>query len=223
MTGAGVAYSVDARLRPSGGQGMLVTSLDAFEAYQRDDAQTWEHVAMLRARPIAGDLAGTRAVLERVRAEVRGGHPCPWPELAEMRARIEAERAAPEGALSLKTGPGGTLDVDFLAGGAMLERGSVAMPALPSVPALLRAACGAAAEPLIAAYSWLRRAEASARWAAGRAVEAIASDGFGPVAELCEPGLGADDFRSRLEAARRDVRAAYDRVIAAGSVGALGQ
>jgi hypothetical protein len=105
----------------------------------------------------------------------------------------------------------------------MLERGSVAMPALPSVPALLRAACGAAAEPLVVAYTLLRRAEASARWLAGRAVEAIDADGLGPVAELCEPGLGARDFRSRLEAARRDVRAAYDRVIAAGSVAALGQ
>jgi [glutamine synthetase] adenylyltransferase / [glutamine synthetase]-adenylyl-L-tyrosine phosphorylase len=54
-TGAGVLYEVDTRLRPSGKGGLLVTSLNAFEAYQRDSAWTWEHQALLRARAVAGD------------------------------------------------------------------------------------------------------------------------------------------------------------------------
>lgn len=221
MTGAGVAYSVDARLRPSGGQGMLVTSLSAFERYQRDEAQTWEHVALLRARPIAGDLDAATETLERVRGYVRRGHAAPWADLAEMRARVEAERAAPAGSQSLKTGPGGMLDVDFLAGGALLEHDAAALPALPSVPAMFRAACGAAAEPVLADYFFLRRVEACARWAAGRGVEAVAAEALPLVAELVEPGWPGEALGEALTAARERVRDAYSRVVAANSIDAL--
>ncbi|MGN6093085.1 MAG: bifunctional [glutamate--ammonia ligase]-adenylyl-L-tyrosine phosphorylase/[glutamate--ammonia-ligase] adenylyltransferase, partial [Luteibacter jiangsuensis] len=55
QTHAGHLYEVDTRLRPDGSKGLLVASVDAFEAYQRDRAWTWEHQALLRARPVAGD------------------------------------------------------------------------------------------------------------------------------------------------------------------------
>ena len=87
-----MAYAVDTRLRPSGRQGMLVTSYAGFESYQTDAAQTWEHLAMLRARPIAGERDGAAEHLERVRVEVCGGQ-TPWPELAELRERVAQERA----------------------------------------------------------------------------------------------------------------------------------
>jgi glutamate-ammonia-ligase adenylyltransferase len=51
---SGVLYEVDVRLRPSGRSGMLVSSLEAFEKYQLDNAWTWEHQALVRARPIVG-------------------------------------------------------------------------------------------------------------------------------------------------------------------------
>ena len=57
-TAAGPLYDVDARLRPGGAKGMLVVSLDAFEGYQREEAWTWEHMALCRARPIFGSQAG---------------------------------------------------------------------------------------------------------------------------------------------------------------------
>ncbi|WP_163360765.1 hypothetical protein, partial [Klebsiella aerogenes] len=53
-TPAGPLYEVDTRLRPSGAQGPLVVSLDGFEKYQREDAWTWEHMALTRARPVYG-------------------------------------------------------------------------------------------------------------------------------------------------------------------------
>ncbi|UCF77269.1 MAG: bifunctional [glutamate--ammonia ligase]-adenylyl-L-tyrosine phosphorylase/[glutamate--ammonia-ligase] adenylyltransferase, partial [Betaproteobacteria bacterium] len=56
-TPGGILYDVDMRLRPSGKSGPLVASLDAFARYQRDDAWTWEHQALVRARPVAGDAA----------------------------------------------------------------------------------------------------------------------------------------------------------------------
>ena len=53
-TAAGPLYEVDTRLRPEGAKGMLVVSLDAFERYQREEAWTWEHMALCRARPVFG-------------------------------------------------------------------------------------------------------------------------------------------------------------------------
>lgn len=223
MTGAGVAYAVDARLRPSGGQGTLVTSFAAFERYQCEQAATWEHVAMLRARPIAGDAERAAEVLARVRTRVLDHQRSAWPDIAEIRGRVEKERRAPAGAVSLKTGPGGLMDVDFLAGGAILERPPAAYPEIPSVPAMLRAAHpGAASEALLADYTLLRRVEAAARWAAGRAVEALDDRALPVAAALTEPGLTGDDLRERLEAARARVRAAWTRVTDADSVDALG-
>ncbi|MBW3567869.1 MAG: bifunctional [glutamate--ammonia ligase]-adenylyl-L-tyrosine phosphorylase/[glutamate--ammonia-ligase] adenylyltransferase, partial [Proteobacteria bacterium] len=54
-TAAGVLYEVDTRLRPSGKAGLLVSSMDAFEKYQLEEAWTWEHQALLRSRAVAGD------------------------------------------------------------------------------------------------------------------------------------------------------------------------
>ena len=61
-TAAGPLYDVDARLRPEGAKGMLVVSLDAFERYQREEAWTWEHMALCRARPVFGSPQGRDGV-----------------------------------------------------------------------------------------------------------------------------------------------------------------
>ena len=77
LTRAGRLYEVDTRLRPDGSKSMLVTSLDAFAAYQRERAWTWEHQALLRARPVAGDAALRQALARGApggaRAGARGG------------------------------------------------------------------------------------------------------------------------------------------------------
>lgn len=225
MTGAGVAYAVDARLRPSGQQGALVTTLEGFERYQTEQAETWEHLALLRARPIAGDVARTEALLDRVRSRMRADREAPWPYLADLRGRVERERApASADALAFKTGAGGLMDVDFLAGGALLERGDADLPALPSVPDMLRAAVrGPRVESLLDDYHQLRRLEARTRWCAGRAVEALDADEAlrAVVAELVEPGLTPAQLLARTEAVRARVRAAWHAVTGAGSIQAL--
>src|SRR3546814_10217521 len=53
-TAAGKLYDVDTRLRPQGAQGPLVVTPDSFERYQREEAWTWEHMALLRARAVYG-------------------------------------------------------------------------------------------------------------------------------------------------------------------------
>jgi glutamate-ammonia-ligase adenylyltransferase len=225
LTGAGVAYAVDTRLRPSGQKGMLVTSFDGFARYQRERAETWEHLALLRARPIAGEASLAGDVLAAVRRETLRGGAKPWPYLSDLRARVERERAKEGPArLAFKTGPGGLMDVDFIAGGGLLERGVRDFPVFPSVAAML--ACTlpeARTRQLRADYGVLRLVEARVRWVAGRAVEELAVDGDGlaAIAELVEPGLAPDALLARLRSVRGRIRAAYRAVVDAGTLDAL--
>jgi glutamine synthetase adenylyltransferase len=144
-----------------------------------------------------------------------------------MRARVEHERGSEaDGRIAFKTGPGGLMDVDFLAAGGTLERGGERpAPPLPSNAAMLRtAAPGDVTEQLLGAYDFLRRVEARARFVAGRAIEHLepTSDGFAVTAALLDAGSGGPrELLRRIAEARRTLRAAWRRVIAAGSITAL--
>jgi [glutamine synthetase] adenylyltransferase / [glutamine synthetase]-adenylyl-L-tyrosine phosphorylase len=116
-TGAGVLYEVDTRLRPSGKGGLLVTSLNAFEAYQREHAWTWEHQALLRARAVAGDprvreafeQLRVRVLVEAVRRDDLRS------EVAAMRERMRNELSSgTAGLFDLKQDSGGVADIEFL-------------------------------------------------------------------------------------------------------------
>ena len=67
-TAEGVLYELDLRLRPSGNKGPVATHFSAFSKYQRNDAWTWEHMALTRARPIAGDPEFVKAVEAKISA-----------------------------------------------------------------------------------------------------------------------------------------------------------
>ncbi len=225
MTGAGVAYPVDTRLRPSGQQGTLVTSFESFEHYEVETAEIWEHVALLRGRAIAGALETGQAVLASARSQVLAHPRRAWKYLAELRERVVAERASvsPE-QVDFKTGAGGLMDVDFLAGGALLERGPGAFPAYPSVAAMLRAASpGPGVDRLLADQRLLRIVEARTRWVGGRPLETLdlRSDMLPAVAELVERGQSGPDLLERIAATRRRIRAAYAAVVESDSIHAL--
>jgi glutamate-ammonia-ligase adenylyltransferase len=226
MTVAGIAYAIDSRLRPSGRQGALVTTFEAFERYQREAAATWEHLALMRARAIAGDVERAAPALARIRSGVSGRGGEVWKDVADMRARVERERGAGSaGRIALKTGAGGLMDVEFLATGALLECGASPQAlALPAIPAMLRlCAPGPGGAALAESYGLLRKVEARARFVAGRAVEEVPSEGESAavVAELVEPGLAASELAERLAQTRGAVRAAYTRVVAGRTIGAL--
>jgi glutamate-ammonia-ligase adenylyltransferase len=116
-TRAGRVYDIDTRLRPSGISGILVQHVEAFRDYQWNHAWTWEHQALIKARPVSGDpLIAAR--FDAVRAEVLS-RPRPRrqlrAEVAEMRARMRAERQRPAaGVFDLKQDPGGIVDIEFL-------------------------------------------------------------------------------------------------------------
>lgn len=115
-TAEGVLYELDLRLRPSGNKGPVATHVDAFKKYQRQEAWTWEHMALARARAIGGDAAlcfevevevAKLLALPRDAAKVRA-------EATEMRALIEKEKS-PRDLWDIKLIPGGLIDLEFIA------------------------------------------------------------------------------------------------------------
>ncbi|MCP5466248.1 MAG: bifunctional [glutamate--ammonia ligase]-adenylyl-L-tyrosine phosphorylase/[glutamate--ammonia-ligase] adenylyltransferase [Sinobacteraceae bacterium] len=115
---AGRLYAVDVRLRPSGKGGMLITQIDAFADYQRQDAWTWEHQALLHARAVAGSPE-LRAEFERIRLEIitrSVRRDTLQAEVRAMRERMRRELSkAKAGEFDLKQGSGGIADIEFLA------------------------------------------------------------------------------------------------------------
>ncbi|MEK8090811.1 bifunctional [glutamate--ammonia ligase]-adenylyl-L-tyrosine phosphorylase/[glutamate--ammonia-ligase] adenylyltransferase [Thermithiobacillus plumbiphilus] len=127
LTPAGTLYSIDMRLRPSGRSGPLVTSLAHLDRYQHQEAWTWEHQALTRARAIAGDPdlmaafdALRRDVLKRPREPARLRQ-----DVRDMRKRLLAEFAPAADKFDLKHSPGGLLDLEFLVQYGRLLYGSV--------------------------------------------------------------------------------------------------
>jgi len=113
-TAAGPLYDVDTRLRPEGAKGMLAVSLDAFAAYQRQEAWTWEHMALCRARAVYGsDAARARAagVVAEILARPRDAATVAA-DAAKMRAEMERHKRH-SGPFDVKLGPGGLVDLEF--------------------------------------------------------------------------------------------------------------
>ncbi|MEE2674372.1 MAG: hypothetical protein VX466_11285 [Myxococcota bacterium] len=122
----GSCYQIDARLRPSGNQGTLVTSLEAFTRYHESSAQTWERQALLRARPVAGSLELAEA-FEALRLEVLKRPPAEdaISEIDRVRERMEIElaRETPR-RRNFKMGRGGVLDVESVVQALQLSHGA---------------------------------------------------------------------------------------------------
>jgi glutamate-ammonia-ligase adenylyltransferase len=127
LTRAGRMYEVDTRLRPDGSKGLLVGSLDAFTAYQQSRAWTWEHQALLRARPVAGDmtLMSELADVRRQVLAVPRDRTAVLQEVSSMRQRWRAERDRSDARqFDLKQGLGGLLDIEFALQGLVLAYAS---------------------------------------------------------------------------------------------------
>jgi glutamate-ammonia-ligase adenylyltransferase len=115
-TNYGRLYAVDMRLRPSGRSGPLATSFASFRNYQNSEAWTWEHMALTRARVIAGSPAfKTRiealigGVLRRPRDPAHVAS-----DVVDMRRAIAAERGEQDH-WNLKDAAGGLIDIEFIA------------------------------------------------------------------------------------------------------------
>lgn len=116
-TSSGILYEVDARLRPSGSAGMLVSTLEAFEEYQRQEAWTWEHQALVRARIVYGEPALSQR-FEAIRRQILclpREAALLQTEVREMREKMYAHLSHKhKGRWDIKADAGGITDIEFI-------------------------------------------------------------------------------------------------------------
>ena len=223
-TAEGRLYEIDTRLRPSGDSGPIATEAAAFRRYHEKDAWTWEHMALTRARPVAGDRELCATVMDGIRAVLCAPRDADTllADVASMRERVDKERHT-ENRWRLKHVRGGVLDLEFIAQYHLLRHAarhpSILVQSTPSAYRRLGEAgvldsddAGELAD--IAAF--LQRLQGLLRLTVGhnRDVERFTPG----VRETLARAMGAEDFaalEARVAASQDRVRAAYQRLITA--------
>ncbi len=227
MTAEGRLYDVDMRLRPSGTAGPVATSLEAFRRYHRELAWTWEHMALTRARPVAGDpvlgdrvMAEIRSVLVRPRAANELAR-----DVFEMRERIaDAHRDPPP--FDVKHRRGGLVDIEFVAQYLQLRDAvrteGVLHPNTRTALTRLAAAGGLAradAETLVRALALWRNVQGLLKLTVPEPFDEAGTSA--PVKALIARGAGAIDFdtlKQDMEAAAGAAYGIFHRLIEAAAI-----
>ncbi|MEI6486154.1 MAG: bifunctional [glutamine synthetase] adenylyltransferase/[glutamine synthetase]-adenylyl-L-tyrosine phosphorylase [Sphingomonadales bacterium] len=206
-TAAGALYEVDTRLRPWGAKGNLALSIPSFARYQREEAESWEHMALTRARVVAGPGGAAQAVIADVLAAPRDAAALARAVLA-MRAEMAAAKP-PQGRFDVKLAAGGMVDLEFIVHFRQLASGIGLSPELPVAMADL-AAAGLIPADLAAAHDFLARTLIWLRllFAGARVPDALPD----PVQAILARALGAANFAGfteQLAIARQAVRVAW--------------
>ena len=210
-TRSGPLYEVDLRLRPSGGKGPLATQARGFLAYQRREAETWEHMALTRARPVGGDPQLCRALARAIRMILARPRDIDRlaRDVAEMRALVANEKGEGDAA-DLKLVAGGILDIEFI-----LQYSTLAHPA--------RRGGGVLAAGLLAPADGAALIEAHRLYAAVTQMQRLTLDeGASPatagegVKRRIAAAAGLPDFRTltrELSETRARVRAIFSSLL----------
>jgi [glutamine synthetase] adenylyltransferase / [glutamine synthetase]-adenylyl-L-tyrosine phosphorylase len=212
----GRLYEVDMRLRPSGRAGPVATSLHSFTTYQETEAWTWEHLALTRARVLAGEpsLAADVETFRRALLARKGQGARVKPDVAEMRARLAAAKPA-QGAYDAKNGPGRIMDIELAAQTTALIAASPAR----SVERQLASAAGrimpdSDMQALTSAYRLLWRLHSAARLLSDRALEWESLGEGGRAFVLRETGTAdAGALETALARAVSEAEAAVTRLV----------
>ena len=213
-TAAGALYEVDTRLRPWGAKGLLAYSIASFGRYQVTEAESWEHMALTRARLIGGSGAVRGAAGAAITAALDRPRDAETLRRAVLAMRAEiADAKPPKGPYDVKLAPGGLVDLEFLVHFVQLRDRLAFGPDLGAAIATLTAA-GALPPGLAAAHDLLTRFLLLLRLVApGAAVPAE----FPPAVEaMLARGLGAASFPACSEAltvAKAAVRLAYAEIL----------
>ena len=186
MTQEGYVYEIDTRLRPSGNQGPLVSSLPAYREYHKSSAAPWERQALIKARVVAGS-ADLAASFDALTAEIVYERPLPEnlaEEICRLRQRMEKELGKENAQhLNIKTGRGGMVDVEFIAQYLQLLHGRDrhALRCRNTVDALRllqseRLISEKDYEALVSGYKFLRRLENKLRLVHDQSVNELSAD-----------------------------------------------
>jgi len=234
-TSEGACYQIDARLRPSGNQGMLVASLAGFAQYHAAGAQVWERQALLRARPVAGG-GRLAAAFAACRLDILR-RPLPADAAAEIhrvRQRMEAELAREgERRRDFKLGRGGILDIESVVQSLQLRHGAAHVelfavaPIAVHIERLARLDLLAAADATTLARGWtfLQRLSSRLRVVENRSMSDLDEERGDLEGLALRLGYAAsqraggarrallDDYRRHTAA----IRAVYDQVLSASA------
>tara|TARA_B100000768_G_C11250799_1_gene364027 strand:- start:634 stop:1638 length:1005 start_codon:yes stop_codon:yes gene_type:complete len=123
VTAGGILYEIDLRLRPNGLSGLLVTDISGFKDYQQEDAWTWEHQALVRARCVTGDEVLSKRI-ESIRQQILGQErnlTILTKDVSKMRAKMREQlNKSTIDLFDLKQGKGGIADIEFMVQYAVL-------------------------------------------------------------------------------------------------------
>ena len=209
-TAQGALYEVDTRLRPQGAQGPLAVSVESFDRYQREDAWTWEHMALERARALVGSEMARKQVQSVVTSilEMKRDAEQLRKDILKMRGEMALHKQA-RGPLDAKLLRGGLVDIEFLVHFLQLRHRSALTPRLGDAIAAL-AAEGLLPGSIAPAHDLMTRLLVGTRLLApdlsrpNDAAAAILARQSG-----CESYDGLTD---RFAQARRDVAAAWGEI-----------
>lgn len=227
MTQSGFVYKVDAKLRPSGRAGVLVSSWASFEDYHKRDARLWEKQALLKARAISSDLELKSELRERIARQIwdRDYEPQIAQEIHDLRLRMEQELAQ-EGPdqYNIKAGVGGIVDIEFTVQYLQLVHGQE-YPEVRSphtltalrLLALKQIMSPERAELLEEAYLFYRLVETQMREVRERVTEQFPKEGATGerIAQACGE-MNFDGLRKKYETFRHDVRLYYLETLGLG-------
>jgi glutamate-ammonia-ligase adenylyltransferase len=223
MLEEGRLYHVDTGLRPSGAQGLLVTSVGAFARYHERDAAAWERVALLRARVVySNEPPARRAEIAALLTATAFDLPSrPFDEarfrveLRDMRARVAHQRGrAPAGSRHVRFDPGGVMDVEFLVAlGQLRHRDDPGVRTTVTADALDRLVALGWPATLRDDYAFLKRVALRLRLLHDRPQDILSPRDLAPLARTF--GLPAETLAAQLDAAMTRVRATFDRTFAA--------
>ena len=156
-TAAGPLYEVDTRLRPSGTQGPLAVTLESFYKYQRENAWTWEHMALTRARPVYGDAAQRAQLQGKISDILKQQREPEELRKAVRKMRLDiVKHKPPKGPLDTKLMEGGLVDWEFIIHFLQLKTGDALHPQLGQAVRALVAA-GHLGEDMVTAHELMTR------------------------------------------------------------------
>jgi glutamate-ammonia-ligase adenylyltransferase len=168
ITADGFCFRVDTRLRPFGDSGPLVSSFAALEQYYQREGRDWERYALIKARPVAGDLASGRQLLDILKPFVYRRYIDfgAIEALRDMHANVREDALRKDRLDDIKRGPGGIREIEFLIQTFQLLRGGREITL--QTPSLFKAAANlqkllllsaAVVSELMSAYRFLRKTE----------------------------------------------------------------
>jgi len=113
-TDKGIIYRIDTRLRPDGTKGVLLKDVEGYRNYYLNNAHPWEIQALLKVRPVAGDMGMGKLFMEMARdVVVKRGMELRRDDMIAMRDRIIKELSLESKGIDIKLGPGGIEEIEF--------------------------------------------------------------------------------------------------------------